>query len=98
MSYTQKWDLQKSGSDWSEKNEAVADLQTDMDDITYVSQTLSHPKFEEFFMLDVLNQTLRYERDWELQSDCEAYVASNIEKDAELESKLTEAGWTMTVV
>lgn len=96
MSYTQTWNLQKSGSEWSEKNEAVFHLQNDLDDMEYITETTDHEQFDEIMTLDVDTQTLTYKRVWGNKSDCDSYVESHVDNDASLEDKLSKAGWTIT--
>lgn len=100
MSYTQKWVLKKSGSDWDFTSEAVEELQKDVDDSEYISSTQSSDQFEENFTLDDVEQTLTYERVWTNQSDCESFIKTNTDngKFATLESNLSSTGWTITEI
>jgi len=98
MSHTQTWHLQKSGSEWTEKNEAVYHLQNDLDDTGYISETVNNDQFEEIMTIDVETQTLIYERVWKDKSDCDSYVESHVDNDASLESRLSKAGWTVTEI
>ena len=97
MAYAQKIVMTKSGSNWNSEDEALQEIQSDVNDADYVTYLEDNKQFHESHEFNMETQTFTVTRTFADESDYNtfvAYVSSNfnITSKTAMESK----GWTVS--
>ena len=97
MAYAQKIVMTKSGSNWNDVDEALQEIQSDVNDADYVTYLADNTQFHESHEFNVETQTFAVTRTFADESDFNTFVAHvssnfNIPSKTAMESK----GWTVS--
>ena len=96
MAYAQKIVMTKSGSNWNSGDEALQEIQSDMNDADYVTYLEDNTQFHENQRLDKESQTLTVTRTFDDESSFKAYETHVLSNYTNHKTVLESKGWTMS--